>query len=227
VSDGAAVRRGRGPLRDHLDRCRPRGNGVASGLGQWRVRGRGRLPVRDAMRWRQPGRMGSHLNGPDRPDGLESRPLGPSNPRDRASDRVVRVLDPMRRFLRQRSRVQYNKSHGCWWRLASNGARAGPVWPYSLMLRVSCTASDVCAAASEWSGVIWASAPPGPSGRQMWRRVAVDGGVTAGYGVISIACVSGQLCVAADASGHVLSANAIARPGAWRRQSIGQIEQSR
>jgi hypothetical protein len=92
--------------------------------------------------------------------------------------------------------------------------------PWRLGLLVSCTAADVCAAAGQ-DGSVWASpAPSTGSPLRQWTRVAVSRPTPAPF--LSIACVRGQLCVATDAEGHALSANAITQPGAWRRQTIGQ-----
>jgi hypothetical protein len=91
-----------------------------------------------------------------------------------------------------------------------------------LWLTASCTTSDVCAAAAN-DGSIWASPAPSASTERHWTRVAVDGPVTTITDrIISIACVRGNLCVATDADGHALSANAITQPAAWRRQTIGR-----
>jgi hypothetical protein len=112
---------------------------------------------------------------------------------------------------------------------------ANPVWHRALLgpsrvahhqepvqLTVSCTTRDVCAAAGT-DGSVWASPSAGSSGRRHWTRVAVDGPVATATGrLISIACVRGQLCVATDTDGHALSANAVTRPGAWRRETIGR-----
>jgi hypothetical protein len=82
--------------------------------------------------------------------------------------------------------------------------------------------SDVCAAAAN-DGSIWASPAPGGPTRRHWTHVAVDGPVAAITDpLISIACVRGNLCVATDADGHALSANAVTRSGAWRGQTIGR-----
>jgi hypothetical protein len=88
-------------------------------------------------------------------------------------------------------------------------------------LMVSCTAADVCAAAG--GGSVWASPAPGGAERRRWTRV-VTGAHAAPITdrLISIACVSGQLCVATDSGGHALSATAVTRPGAWREQTIGR-----
>jgi len=92
-----------------------------------------------------------------------------------------------------------------------------PLW-----LTVSCTTSDVCAVAAN-DGSIWASPAPSASTGRHWTRVAVDGPVaTMTDRLISIACVRANLCVATDADGHALSANAITQPAAWRRQTIGR-----
>lgn len=108
------------------------------------------------------------------------------------------------------------------WQRARLGPSRLPGRP-TLSLLVSCTTTDVCAAARD-DGSVWASpTPPRSSGRRRWTRVALNGPVAAPIdGLMSIACVRGQLCVATDADGHALSANAITRPGAWRRQTIGQ-----
>lgn len=91
-----------------------------------------------------------------------------------------------------------------------------------LDLTVSCTTSNVCSAAGN-DGTIWASPAPGSVTARHWTRVAVDGLVaTITDRLISIACVRGQLCVATDADGHALSANAVTRFGAWRRRTIGR-----
>lgn len=80
----------------------------------------------------------------------------------------------------------------------------------------------MCAAAAT-DGSVWASPAAGFSERRHWTRVAVDGPAgTIPDRLFSIACVRGQLCVATDADGHALSANAVIRPGAWRRQTIGR-----
>ena len=86
-------------------------------------------------------------------------------------------------------------------------------------LSVSCTTANVCAAAA--GGSVWASPAPGRSGQRRWRRVAIDAGATgAGDALNSVACVAGQLCVAVDRAGHVLSSRAITQPGSWRRHTI-------
>jgi hypothetical protein len=83
----------------------------------------------------------------------------------------------------------------------------------------------VCAAVAD--GSVWASAAPGRSGPRRWRRVATDAGTAAAGDVLtSVACVAGQLCVAVDRAGHVLSSRAITQPGSWRRQTIADPSQS-
>jgi len=89
------------------------------------------------------------------------------------------------------------------------------------LLELSCTTADVCAAIRD-DGSIWASPSPGLSGERYWKRVAVDGPVaTVIDPLLSIACVRGQLCVATDRYGRALTANAITKLRAWRRQTIG------
>ena len=90
-----------------------------------------------------------------------------------------------------------------------------------LQLTVSCTAADVCAAVGN-DGSAWASPAPSRSGQRRWRRVAADPEVAGRPDALTtLACVSGELCVAADEDGHVLTASAITWPGAWRQQTIG------
>ena len=119
------------------------------------------------------------------------------------------------------STTDLNATHPTWQRDRLGLSRYGASRP--LEVRVSCTTSDVCAAAGD-DGSVWASsAPPSTSTVRHWTRVALNGSITAPYKVLgSIDCVRGQLCVTTDADGHALSANAITRPGAWRRQTIGQ-----
>ena len=62
------------------------------------------------------------------------------------------------------------------WNQALQGPRRVPHHA-ALRLTVSCTASDVCAAAGD-DGSVWASPAPARSGQRRWRRVALDGGVT-------------------------------------------------
>ena len=112
-----------------------------------------------------------------------------------------------------------NAAHPVW-----HDARLGPsdVGSVRLSLTVSCTSADVCAAAGN-NGLIWASSVPGLSGQRTWKRVAVDHGIaTREYAPASIACAPAGLCVAVEPDGHVLSANAILRPGAWRQQTIAE-----
>lgn len=85
---------------------------------------------------------------------------------------------------------------------------------------ISCSSGNVCAAASV-DGSVWASPAPQANRERHWRRVAVDGPVGPSLDpVLDVSCVTGQLCVAVDLAGHALSANAITRPTAWRRQTI-------
>jgi hypothetical protein len=102
-------------------------------------------------------------------------------------------------------------------------ARLGPVRaasPIRPSLVVSCTSADACAAAGN-DGSVWASPAPGLSGQRTWKRVAVDRAATAQiYPPAAIACAPSKLCVVVEGNGDVLSANAITRPGAWRRQSM-------
>ena len=111
-----------------------------------------------------------------------------------------------------------------WHRARLGPSRLGPRPPLSRIpspaLMVSCTRADVCAIANDDS--VWASPAPGPDSRRRWTRVVAHARVTTTDRLISIACVRGQLCVATDADGHALSANAVTRPGAWRRQTIGR-----
>jgi hypothetical protein len=87
-----------------------------------------------------------------------------------------------------------------------------------LSVVVSCTSADVCAAAGN-DGSVWASVVPGLSGHRAWKRVAFDRrAATHGHAAPTIACAPAGLCVVVEGNGDVLSANAIARPGAWRRQ---------
>jgi hypothetical protein len=92
-------------------------------------------------------------------------------------------------------------------------------------LSVSCTTANVCAAVAD--GSVWASPALGRSGQRRWRRVAIDAGTAAAGDVLnSVACVAGQLCVAVDRAGHVLSSRAITQPGSWRRQTIADPSQN-
>jgi PQQ-like domain len=112
----------------------------------------------------------------------------------------------------------------------TNLAESAPTWHQTQLgssqlperpapLSVSCTTANVCAAAA--GGSVWASPAPARSGQRRWRRVAIDAGTAAAGDVLnSVACVAGQLCVAVDRAGHVLSSRAITQPGSWRRQTI-------
>jgi hypothetical protein len=92
-------------------------------------------------------------------------------------------------------------------------------------LSVSCTTANVCAAIA--GGSVWASPAPRRSQQRRWRRVAIDAGTAAAGDVLnSVACVTGQLCVAVDRAGHALSARAITQPGSWRRQTIANPSQN-
>ena len=104
------------------------------------------------------------------------------------------------------------------WAQTQLGSSRPPDRPATLS--VSCTAANVCAAVADRS--VWASPAPGRSGQRRWRRVAGDAGTEAAGEVLnSVACVAGQLCVAVDRAGHVLSSRAITQRGSWRRQTIG------
>ncbi len=118
----------------------------------------------------------------------------------------------------------------------TNLAASAPTWDQTQLgsshlpdrpvtLSVSCTAANVCAAVAD--GSVWASPAPGRSGQRRWRHVAIDAGTAAAGDVLnSVACVAGQLCVAVDRAGHVLSSRAITQPGSWRRQTIPDPSQN-
>jgi len=109
------------------------------------------------------------------------------------------------------------------WTQARLGSSHLPDRPVTLS--VSCTTTNVCAAIAGRS--VWASPAPGSTGQRRWRRVATDTGTTtAGDALNSVACVTGQLCVAVDEARHVLSSRAITQPGSWRRQTIAQPGQN-
>lgn len=108
------------------------------------------------------------------------------------------------------------------WDQTQLGSRHLPDRPATL--RVSCTATNVCAAVA--GGSVWAAPAPARPGQRRWRRVATDAGTAAGGDVLdSVACVTG-LCVAIDRAGHVLSSGAITKPGSWRRQTIANLSQN-
>jgi hypothetical protein len=93
-------------------------------------------------------------------------------------------------------------------------------------LSVSCTAANLCAAVA--GGSVWASPAPGHPPERRWRRVVDDAGTTAAGEVLNrVACVTGQLCMAVDGAGHVLSSRVITQPGSWRRQTFTDPGQNR